>query len=133
MHPIKMALLVGLGGSIGALGRYYVAVGAQRWLGTAWPYGTLFANLLGCFILGSLTGMTLREGAVSLEMRALIMTGMLGAFTTFSTFSVESLKLLRESPAPVWGVLYILGSVLGGLLLAYLGYRLGMPALTPQK
>ena len=125
LHPIKAALLVGFGGSLGALARYYVSVGARRWLGDAWPFGTLGANLLGCLALGLMAGFAATRDTVTPELRAALMVGFLGAFTTFSTFSLESVTLLREAPSPLPGVSYVLVSVLAGLGLAYAGYRLG--------
>lgn len=126
IHPLKMALCVGLGGSLGALGRYYTGVVARKALGGGWPYGTLAVNLLGCLVLGALSGAVAQRGeALSLEVRGVVMTGFLGAFTTFSTFSVESVGLFKGESGLWSGALYVLVSVLGGLALAYLGYRWG--------
>jgi CrcB protein len=125
LHPLKVALLVGLGGGLGALTRHYVGAGAKRWLGEGWPIGTLVVNLIGSLVLGVLAGCVASRQSVSAETRAFVMVGFLGALTTFSTFSVEGVTLLREAASPVSGLAYIGVSVVAGLALAYLGYRLG--------
>ena len=124
LHPLKVAILVALGGAGGALGRYYISMGMRRWLGEGWPWGTFTVNLVGCFVLGLLAGFALR-GEVGPEVRASVMAGFLGAFTTFSTFSLESMKLLKTSDSPTTAILYVLSSVGAGVVLSFVGYWLG--------
>ena len=115
----KHAALVFLGGGAGAVLRF--AVG--RWLiGYEWakhfPWGTFGINVVGSFVLGVVaTACADRPG-----WRALLGVGVCGGFTTFSTFSVETLDLLREERYAVAGG-YVIGSVLAGLLGAWLGTR----------
>ena len=88
-------LLIALGGALGALLRYAVSGLAYAALSEAFPWGTLAANLIGCFLIGFLwtTG---EHAPFSLAARTFVFTGALGAFTTFSTYGLESLSLLRD-------------------------------------
>jgi len=90
-----------LAGAAGAVARYGVSLAALRWLGPGFPYGTLAVNLLGCFLLGAVTELTLEEGVLPPEWRTVVGTGFLGAFTTFSTFGVETVRALESGH---WGV-----------------------------
>ncbi|MBN1668729.1 MAG: fluoride efflux transporter CrcB [Anaerolineales bacterium] len=88
-------ILIGLGGFIGAIFRYFVSGYVQEFSKSAsFPYGTLVVNVLGSFVLGFLYYFIESRGALTPEMRALLLIGMLGAFTTFSTFSLETLNLV---------------------------------------
>lgn len=123
----KVLLLI-LGGSAGTLCRYYLADwGQSRW-GAFFPYGTLLVNLLGCLLIGLLLGGLERRfealAAVPVELRLLLMTGFLGAFTTFSSYEMEAFVMFRHG---VWerALIYVLGSLVLGFLLVFLGTRLG--------
>ncbi len=125
---MNKAVLLILGGSLGTLCRYYLADwGQSRW-GIAFPFGTLLVNLLGCFLIGLLLGGFERRfevlAAVPVELRLLLMTGFLGAFTTFSSYELEAFVMLRQG---AWErtLIYTVGSLLLGLLLVLLGVRLG--------
>jgi len=112
---MKEMLLVGLGGGLGALGRYGLGLLMVRWLGTAFPWPTLFINLIGCFLIGlALGGGPGPTGFLSREMRLFGVVGFLGAFTTFSTFGYEAIALLQGGKPALAG-LYVLASVLLGL------------------
>ena len=120
-------LMVGAGGFIGAILRYAISL----WLAplserVGFPYGTFVANMLGCFLIGFLSGWVLAR-ELSLEMRLLILTGFLGALTTFSTFGYESLALLRGESVG-YGLLNILLQLTVGLGAIWLGGHLA-PAL----
>ena len=110
-----------LAGAAGAVARYGVSVAALRWLGPGFPYGTLLVNLLGCFLLGALTELTLEEGLLSPEWRTVAGTGFLGAFTTFSTFGVETVRAMETGH---WGVAAanVAVNVVAGLALAAVGF-----------
>lgn len=112
-------ILIGLGGFIGALGRYGLSLLANR-LPTTLPLGTLVVNLVGCFMAGILLGLFERRLLVDPGLRVFLMVGFLGAFTTFSAFSLESLGLLRTGQLVPLG-LNVAAQVLGGLLFVYLG------------
>ncbi|MGZ8223524.1 MAG: fluoride efflux transporter FluC [Methylobacter sp.] len=84
---MNQLLAVALGGSFGAVVRFLVSSGIHQWLGRGFPYGTLVVNIVGSFLIGLLTeALILQRIAMTLEYRAAILTGFIGAFTTFSTF-----------------------------------------------
>jgi CrcB protein len=101
-------LLVALGGAIGSVARYLVSVAALAALGPAFPWGTLAVNILGSAAIGAAAGMGI-EG----QQRLLLVTGVLGGFTTFSAFSLETGALFERSP--LLAVLYVVASVTLGL------------------
>lgn len=91
-------LLIGLGGGLGAISRYFLSAYVQRLSDNAtFPLGTLVVNVLGCFIIGALSYLADMRGVFTPETRVLTFTGFLGGFTTFSTFGNETLALLRDS------------------------------------
>ncbi len=90
-------LWVGFGGFLGAVLRYLISGGVERWTENVnFPHGTLAVNLIGCFIIGLLSHLLESRGIFGVEARLFIFIGVLGAFTTFSTFGNETLNLLRE-------------------------------------
>ena len=119
--PWPQIAVISLGASFGAVLRWLASV----WLNGRWngfPLGTLFVNCLG----GLLVGMALVwfERTPDETMRLLVVTGLLGGFTTFSAFSVESLIMLQRGE---WGLAlaHTLAHVVGALAFAALGFRLG--------
>ncbi|MEM6326724.1 MAG: fluoride efflux transporter CrcB [Bacteroidota bacterium] len=113
------ALLVALGGAAGALARWGVSEGMARWLGTAAPWGTWTANVLGCFLIG----LAMPTLSASDPRRALLVVGFLGAFTTFSTYSAETLHLWETGRAGL-ALANAAGSVVVGLAACALGLAL---------
>ena len=82
---------VAFGGAIGACLRYLTNVGALRLFGSGFPMGTLIVNVLGSFVMGVIVVMLAKRGGNHLA--PLLMTGILGGFTTFSAFSLDALTL----------------------------------------
>ncbi len=117
-------LLVMLGGSLGAASRYGIGLLAARLLGTSFPWGTLVVNLSGCFIIGLLFALADRSHLLTPDVRLLLITGYLGALTTFSSFSLETVNAGRAG-LTLQALTNILINNLGGLTLTYLGFRLG--------
>jgi CrcB protein len=115
-------LLIGLGGSLGAVARYLMQQAVQQRLPLAWPVGTGAVNALGCLLAGLLLGL-LERYALGTAWRLLLVTGFCGGFTTFSAFAVENVGLLREGQVGL-AALYAGGSVAVGVLLAGAGYWL---------
>jgi len=93
---VSRTLLVGLGGLIGSLARYWLAGAAQRLAGSSFPLGTLAVNGIGSFAVGLVMALSLERGILSAEMRLLLAVGVCGGFTTMSTFSYETMALLRD-------------------------------------
>jgi len=91
---LYLILSVAIGGSIGALGRFFISAYVNRILGTTFAYGTLSVNILGSFIIGFL--FLYFNQVISPNLKAMLMTGLLGALTTFSTFSLETLLMAQE-------------------------------------
>jgi CrcB protein len=86
-------LLVALGGAAGSVLRHLVSLLAAAQLGTGFPWGTLVVNVLGSGLIGVAAGV-----GVQGEARLLLVTGLLGGFTTFSAFSLETATLYERSP-----------------------------------
>ena len=123
---MKTVLAIAVGGSLGALARYYFSIGAAKYFGTAFPWGTLLENFIGCFVMGILTALMERFWMPSAEIKAFLTIGFLGAFTTFSAFSLD-FALLHERGELLVGGLYVLASVIasiGGIFLGMLLIRL---------
>ncbi len=97
MQP-TLLLAVGTGGFIGAVLRFLISGWVQRLSPTLFPVGTLSVNILGSFIIGFMA--LYFESVVAPHQKALVITGMLGALTTFSTFSLETLTMLQGG---LWG------------------------------
>ncbi len=104
---------VAIGGALGASARYLTSVAAMRFLGPGFPWATLTVNVLGSFLMGALVVAMAHLGGTRLA--PLLMTGLLGGFTTFSAFSLDALTLWERGQAVQAG-LYVAASV--GLSLA---------------
>jgi len=89
-------LSIAVFGGFGCLSRYLVSGWVYALVGRGLPYGTMFVNILGSFLLGLLMEGSLRSTLMSPEVRMGITTGFMGGFTTFSTFSYETVRLLEE-------------------------------------
>lgn len=117
-------LAIAAGGALGALGRFWVSSGIYRLVGRDFPWGTLAVNALGSFLMGFLFVLFLERLITAPEVRAAVLVGFLGAFTTFSTFSMETLTLIEEGYFAK-AYLNMGGSVLLCLLCCWFGTVLG--------
>lgn len=121
---MEKSLLVGAGGFIGAILRYWLSGYIQQVSRSAqFPFGTLTVNLIGCLVIGFLSYLAEEHGAFSPESRLLIFTGVLGGFTTFSTFGNETINLVREGQN-ILAVVNITAHLLLGLGFVWLGRTL---------
>ena len=112
------AVLVLLGGAVGAAARYLTDVSVRRRHSAEFPWGTFTVNMVGCFVLG------LVAAAGSAWVLTLVGTGFCGAFTTFSTFGYESVRLREHGETgAAWA--NVAGSVVVGMGAAVLGWWLG--------
>ncbi|MEM7548722.1 MAG: fluoride efflux transporter CrcB [Bacteroidota bacterium] len=117
---MKMVLLVGLGGFLGTSARYLVYQFVQKHFTLPVFTGTLLVNIIGSLIIGIVFGLSFKS-AISTETKIFLATGFCGGFTTFSAFAFENLTLFRDGSYLLLA-LYILGSLIIGVLMAYLGY-----------
>ncbi|HAJ91862.1 MAG TPA: fluoride efflux transporter CrcB [Gammaproteobacteria bacterium] len=92
---MTQVLAIAAGGAVGALLRYWTSTAVHSRLGTAFPYGTLAVNVLGSLLMGFLYIWLIERMAAGPALRAFLLIGVLGAFTTFSTFSMETLNLME--------------------------------------
>lgn len=120
MHIIFIAV----GGAGGALLRYWISNATHMLLGRGFPFGTLTVNLIGSILMGFLYIYLYERLDTSPELRAGIMIGLLGAFTTFSTFSLETLNLF-EAGEHIKATINIVSSVLLCILGCWFGILLG--------
>lgn len=126
---MKLLIAIACGGALGALARHKVGALALHHLGTGLPYGTLIVNIVGSFILGSLTGaLTFRFNLPS-EIQALLTVGFCGAFTTFSTFALDVAFLTERGNVMLAGF-YVAISVAGAILAMFGGLALMRALLT---
>ena|SRR5688572_20332569 len=126
---------VALGGALGSVARFWLNGVVSTRFGETFPWGTIIVNVSGSFIIGVLGALTLAEGRLSSEARALttqfLMIGVCGGFTTFSSFSLQTLNLIRDREWLYAGGNVIL-SVILCLIATWLGYLLGA-AIQPTR
>lgn len=122
MDLIKTILAVGAGSFLGGAGRYLVSL-AMKGVSKGFPWATLTANLVGCFLIGLLWGVFSKNGSEGSNWALFLTVGLCGGFTTFSTFSKEALVMLQAGN--IWGFAgYMSISVIAGVSLVALGYLL---------
>jgi len=91
---VQHLVLVCVGGAVGSGMRYLVAVGAARWIGPDFPWGTLLVNLVGAFLIGLVQQLAAAH-VLAEESRLLLSTGVMGGLTTYSAFSYETVRLAQ--------------------------------------
>ena len=115
---MSIYIAIAVGGSMGAVSRYWMSTTTYHWLGMAFPYGTLAVNLLGSLAMGFLSVLLVYRLQLSEELRIGILSGFLGSFTTFSTFAIDTLELGMDdslTKAMIYILLSVLLCVLGAL------------------
>lgn len=119
---LKNILFIGLGGGIGSICRYVMALAIGRWIDASFPWGTFVINVLGSLLIGLFLGM-FDKSIFNDTSKLLLITGFCGGFTTFSAFSSENVNLLL---AGQWltALAYSLLSILLGIAAVWLGYKL---------
>jgi CrcB protein len=114
---------VAFGGAIGASLRFFINNVAVQVFGKSFPFGTLSVNIIGSFLFAIIYSLIERGLIQEVPWRALVMVGLLGAFTTFSTFSFDTIALLQQG-AWVKSLINILMNVICCLLATWLGLQL---------
>jgi fluoride exporter len=113
-------LWVGVAGSVGAILRYWLDGVVSRWTAGLFPWGTFVVNISGCFIIGFLSALLTGRFLPHPVLRTAVLTGFVGAYTTFSTFTYETMQLLRGG-AIALAFANLVGSVTAGLVAVWLG------------
>jgi len=121
-------ILVALGGAVGSVLRYLVGLWSVRLVGSGFPWGTLTVNLVGSFAIGLLSEAIVRRMGASPEMRLLLITGVLGGFTTFSAFSLDAAALFERGEL-LSSAVYVAVSVGFSLAAVFAGLALGRALL----
>lgn len=119
-------IYVGLAGMLGAICRYIISIAIHS--NSDFPWATLFINLLGAYGLALLTSTLAQKMKLSTEATTAIGTGFIGSFTTFSAISVETVALF-ENGNIVFATIYIFASIVGGLFMSRLGFKLNKGAI----
>ena len=116
-------MMVGIGGALGSMARYVCSLALARWLGETFPWGTLFVNATGSFVIGFFFALTAVGGRllVSPDWRLFVTVGFCGGFTTFSSLSLQTLTLLRDGQERLAG-LNAFGSLALCMLTVWLGF-----------
>lgn len=119
---MKILLAIGFGSFLGGISRYLMTLFIQNKFLSTFPYGTLGVNIVGCFLIGIVYGLSAR-GNINVEWRIFLATGFMGGFTTFSSFSNDTVSLLRDGQ--YWQASsYVAASVFIGLLATFGGILL---------
>ena len=111
-------IYVALGGALGATARYLTGLGAVRLMGHGFPYGTLTVNVVGSFLMGAIVVLLGHWGAN--RYAPLLMTGLLGGFTTFSAFSLDAVTLYERGAVGL-AATYVTASVVLSLAALFAG------------
>jgi CrcB protein len=112
--------IIGIGGFVGAVARYFIALWiGQRW-GRTFPLGTFVVNISGCFLIGLIMSWFAEKFMVSPQVRLFLVVGFLGAYTTFSTFEYETGNLVKDGE---WSI--ALANVLLSVIAGFVALKLG--------
>jgi CrcB protein len=106
-------------GALGTATRYLVGLGAAKWLGPAFPYGTLTVNLVGCFLISAVAYVAFTTKLVPPTLQFALTTGFMGGLTTYSSFNFETTKMLGDRAygnAALYFTLTVGGCLVAGLL-----------------
>lgn len=119
----RSIFFVAIGGLIGSVARYLIAITVSRQFSSVFPYGTMGINILGCFLIGIFYALAEKGNLLTPEWRLFLTTGFCGGFTTFSTFSYETMNLFQDGEW-IYLSIYVFGSNLIGFAGTFLGTSL---------
>ncbi len=115
-------LAVAVGGALGSVARYWIGTLSAAWLGEAFPYGTVFINVTGSFVIGLFATLSGPGGALpaGVHWRLFVLIGLCGGYTTFSSFSLQTLVLARNG-----ALLAACANIVASVALCLLGVTAG--------
>jgi fluoride exporter len=116
--------VVGIGGGVGSILRFWLAAYVAQRMGTRFPYGTFLINVTGSFLIGFVMTVLTEKTHLSANWRYLIPIGFIGGYTTFSTFEYETLRAIQDGQFTV-GTLNVVLSVLVGFVMVWMGAMAG--------
>ena len=117
-------VVVGVGGFMGSIARFWLATYIGQRMGTRFPYGTFLINVSGSFLIGVVMTVLTERTHLSPTWRYLIPIGFIGGYTTFSTFEFETLRAIQDGQFTI-GLLNIVLSVVVGFLMVWAGAMVG--------
>ena len=117
-------MAIAIGGAVGSVLRYWLSTWVYALAGRGFPYGTLVVNVLGCLVMGALFVLLVERMGENTLLRAGLLIGVLGGFTTFSTFSIETFNLVEQGAwlqavvNSVASLVLCIGATWGGVIIA---------------
>ncbi len=118
---MKQLLLVGFGGFIGSIARYWMSKLNLTWDFHSIPMGTLAVNIIGSFLIGFMLGIFMNSNLLHTNLKLFLVVGFCGGFTTFSSFTNENFLLLQNGQY-LTALIYIGGSIILGILAVFAGF-----------
>jgi|TARA_B100001540_G_scaffold75640_1_gene68235 CrcB protein len=120
---INTSLIIGLGGFIGTIFRFLISSLIEKSFATSFPIGTLLVNLIGCFLIGLVSGYFSQKTGDQTQLFFFLTIGILGGFTTFSAIAIDS-QLFIENGEILKMLFYITTQTIVGITLCLIGYNL---------
>jgi CrcB protein len=120
---INTSLIIGLGGFIGTIFRFLISSLIEKSFATSFPIGTLLVNLIGCFLIGLVSGYLSQKTGDQTQLFFFLTIGILGGFTTFSAIAIDS-QLFIENGEILKMLFYITTQTIVGITLCLIGYNL---------
>ena len=117
---MESIVAIGLAGLVGTLCRYWISYAVDSRFGATFPFGTVFVNLIGCFLIGFLFYTFASRFTVHETIRSAVFVGFLGGFTTFSSFGIQTFTLIQNGQILLAGVNMLVSNA-GGLICVWAG------------
>ena len=120
--------IVGGGGCIGSILRYFLTKAVENnFPTTTFPYGVMLANVVGCLLIGLISGLSMDKISLTPNLRLFFFVGILGGFTTFSSFTLDAYNMLNTNDFSIltFAFLHILAHIVFGITAVYLGIVIG--------